>query len=471
MSGTQNGLPPAGGLREDPAAETAGSREEQARSVREAPAAQAEEGQPQKQKSGLREKLFSEGNVMRLIRLVLLALITASGVVVSIAAFGGSRWLEQGQGQGRSIAFASVTVGISAALIFSMAMKVFVSKRFSSKIGWYVVDVLLLMALTVFSEEYAYLSYAIVLSEFYLSAPALRDDMIMFGVCLGLYTIIYVVVAAILRTLTNAFQASSEYFVALVVFVLHFIIFNFAMVVWRKNRQIEENLREIEQSRNELLHAYDKLEEATVIEERNRIAKDIHDTAGHSLTTVIMQTEAARLALDKDPQKAKQCITAANLQAKNCLEQLRSSVHLLSGKRENVTFKEYLETILEESAVGTELHMRSIIDDIELTDEAERFIANSLHECLANGIRHGGGTAFLFEFRDAGNFVEFFFSDNGKGVNMKEFKEGFGLSGMRAKAESMGGMVNFSSEEGEGFEIRLSLPRSVKRDQKRSESV
>lgn len=54
---------------------------------------------------------------------------------------------------------------------------------------------------------------------------------------------------------------------------------------------------------------------------------------------------------------------------------------------------------------------------------------------------------------------------------MKEFKEGFGLSGMRAKAESMGGMVNFSSEEGEGFEIRLSLPRSVKRDQKRSESV
>ena len=190
MSGTQNGLPPAGGLREEPAAEAAPSPEEQARSVREAPAAQAEEGQPQKQRSGLREKLFSEGNVMRLIRLVLLALITASGVVVSIAAFGGSRWLEQGQGQGRSIAFACVTVGISAALIFSMAMKVFVSKRFSSKIGWYVVDVLLLMALTVFSEEYAYLSYAIVLSEFYLSAPALRDDMIMFGVCLGLYTVI-----------------------------------------------------------------------------------------------------------------------------------------------------------------------------------------------------------------------------------------------------------------------------------------
>ena len=54
---------------------------------------------------------------------------------------------------------------------------------------------------------------------------------------------------------------------------------------------------------------------------------------------------------------------------------------------------------------------------------------------------------------------------------MKNFKEGFGLTGMRAKAESLGGMVNFSSEEGEGFEIRLSLPRSVKRETDRSETV
>ena len=95
----------------------------------------------------------------------------------------------------------------------------------------------------------------------------------------------------------------------------------------------------------------------------------------------------------------------------------------------------------------------------------------ALHECLANGIRHGGGTAFLFELRDAGNYIEFLFSDNGKGVDMKNFKEGFGLTGMRAKAESLGGMVNFSSEEGEGFEIRLSLPRSVKREIDRSETV
>ena len=204
------------------------------------------------------------------------------------------------------------------------------------------------------------------------------------------------------------------------------------------------------------------MEEATVIEERNRIAKEIHDTAGHSLTTVIMQTEAARLAMEKDPARARHCIDAANLQAKNCLEELRLSVHLLSGRRENVTLKEYLEGILDETAEGTSFTVRSKIDDVEMKDEAERFISNTLREGISNGIRHGGSTAFFFELKDMGNYVELLLSDNGAGADMSKFKEGFGLSGMRAKAESLGGMINFSSEPGEGFEIRLSLPGSLK---------
>lgn len=415
---------------------------------------------------------FNERNVLQLIRIVLLVLLAVAGAVVSLSSFDSFATLHPVAGRRwEGTAFAYVTVGISLALFVLMVCKVFAVKSFTKKIGFYVADTVLLTALTLFSEAYAYLSYAIVLSEFYLSAPSLRDDSAMFGANFGLYTLTNVVFYAVRRELANAFAISSEYFTALSVCVLHFVIFNFAMIVWRKNRQIEENLRELEEGRNELLHAYDKLEEATLIEERNRIAKEIHDTAGHSLTTVIVQTEAARLALEKDPQKAQRCIIAANLQAKNCLEQLRASVHLLSGKRDSVTFKSYLETILEESVVGTDLHIRSRIDDIELSDEAERFITNTLHECLANGIRHGGGTAFLFELKDAGNYVEFLFSDNGKGADMKQFKEGFGLSGMRAKAEALGGMIHFTSEEGEGFEVQLSLPRSAKRDKNRSDSV
>lgn len=399
------------------------------------------------------------------LRLIVLVLLIASCAAVIIPVLRGG------------ITPALLTIPIALILILLMCIKTFVLQTFSQKIGLYVADSILLAMFTVFSgwndasfvssasDSYlSYLVYLCVLSEFYLSAPNLRDTGIMFGCNLGIYTVIYGVLAGIYNEISSAFDITSRYFVALIVMSLHCIMFGFATTVARKNRQIEQNLSELEESRNELLRAYDKLEEATIYEERNRIAKEIHDTAGHSLTTVIMQTEAAKLAIDRDPAEAKRRICAANLQAKTCLEQMRMSVHLLSGRKENVTLKEYLEGILEETTEGTGLTVRAKIDDLELTDEAERFLANTLREGIANGVRHGAGTAFLFELKDKGNYIEFVLSDNGIGTDMKTFKEGFGLSGMRAKAESLGGMVCFSSEKDEGFEIRLSLPAGLKKE-------
>ena len=406
------------------------------------------------------KKYISEKNIIQGLRYIILALLVFLCGVIAVAS------CERGAGLPVILTLAS-----AAALVFSMVMKIFVMRTFLRKIAWYVIDSLLLLVFTVFSSwgislvfgsSYIFLVYMLVLSEYYLSAPSLRDCAIMFAVNLAAYTVVYIINAVVRNEFGSAFLISSQYFLVLIVLVLHFIMFNFAMTVSRKNKQIEDNLRELEESRNELLRAYEKVEEATVIEERNRIAKEIHDTAGHSLTTVIMQTEAARLAMEKDPARARHCIDAANLQAKNCLEELRLSVHLLSGRRENVTLKEYLEGILDETAEGTSFTVRSKIDDVEMKDEAERFISNTLREGISNGIRHGGSTAFFFELKDMGNYVELLLSDNGAGADMTKFKEGFGLSGMRAKAEALGGMINFSSEPGEGFEIRLSLPGSLK---------
>ncbi len=405
--------------------------------------------------TGLSERRFAR--ILSLIIVILLGVVCVYVVLLALD---------------RDVRTVFFSIPVAVALLVSMIVKVFALHSFNAKIACYVIDSVLLVLLNFFSgwtvsvnyTTYCYLVYVIVLSEFYLSAPRLRDDVIMFCVNFAAYTALYVIIALYNRELASAFDISSQFFLAFIVMVLHFVICNFATTVYRKNRQIEENLEKLEESRNELLRAYDKLEEATVIEERNRIAKEIHDTAGHSLTTVIMQTEAAKLALGKDEERARRCVEAANLQAKNCLDELRLSVHLLSGKRENVSFKEYLENILGETAEGTSFTVRSKIDDVSLTDEAERFVSNTLREGISNGIRHGGSTAFFFELKDMGNFIEFLLSDNGRGADMASFKEGFGLSHMRAKAEALGGMLQFSSEEGEGFEIRLSLPGSLKAD-------
>ena len=408
-------------------------------------------GAPRAEKVGAKQRAM--GAFGFLTRIILFAAQVIMCTVVCLSAFGGRAPFDLAK---------YLSIGIAVLLVVTAAVRFRVA-NFRTKIALFVIDSFVLVLFSFFSGvSFIYVLYAIVLSDFYISSPGLRDSVIYFGVNLGAYTVWYIVAAALGKRLESAFYITSEYFVALIVLFLHFSICNFAMTVWRKNKVIESNLAELEKSREELMHAYDRLEEATVLEERNRIAKDIHDTAGHSLTTVIMQTEVARLNIEKDPEEAKRCIIAANIQAKNCLEQLRASVHLLSGKRAGTTFKQFLENILEETSNGTYLTMRSKIDDIELTAEAERFVANTLREGIANGIRHGGSTAFFFELLDRGNYVEFLLSDNGSGVDMNEFREGFGLSGMHAKADALGAMMRLSSEPGEGFEIRLSLPACCK---------
>jgi signal transduction histidine kinase len=199
------------------------------------------------------------------------------------------------------------------------------------------------------------------------------------------------------------------------------------------------------------------LAETAVFQERNRIAKDIHDNAGHSMTTVIMQTEAAKLLIDTNPEEAKNSIISANIQARNALEQMRESVHLLAGRTSGLSLREEIEEIIAQTMDGTNLKVRYDLDDIALSEEKSRFVCNSVKECLANGIRHGKATAFYVEMKKEGNMASIFISDNGSGME-GEVVYGFGLRVMKEKCEGFGGSLSITSEAGEGCEVEIQLP-------------
>jgi len=76
---------------------------------------------------------------------------------------------------------------------------------------------------------------------------------------------------------------------------------------------------------------------------------------------------------------------------------------------------------------------------------------------LVNGIKHGKATAFYVEMKKIGEMLNVLISDNGRGAP-EGFSEGFGLKGVREKAEKFGGSVQLSSEDGEGFEVKISIP-------------
>ncbi len=352
-----------------------------------------------------------------------------------------------------------VLLPVSVFLCAENAVKLWACKTYPARIACYVFDTLLLMTLTIFSDGTLISTlYIIVLSDFYIEQPDLRGTIAMGVASMVLFLITFAISGALRGEGVNVTALIADAFNDLILLVLHFFVFNFTIYVYRSNREIKKGISELEEANEKLRLANEELKEVTALEERQRIAKDIHDTAGHSITTVIMQTEAARLTIDSDPADAKRKITAANLQAKHALEELRESVHLLSGSREYVSLKDALMEIVHESTDGTGIAVRADVEDITLCDAKRRFLCNSLKEGISNGLRHGGATAFYFELRKADGKAEFLLSDNGSGLEAAELKEGFGLKGMRARAQALGGDVQFDTEPGEGFEIKMALP-------------
>ncbi len=360
----------------------------------------------------------------------------------------------------------AATLGVEVVLTVSEAVKLFAVKGFRNKIYCYIIDCVAAFVLTaVTGSTYLCTLYLIILTEFYISSDKILPSMIICAVCMVVYVITfgasswfrYGESVSVVRVITQSFND-------LVVLLVHFILVNFSVRFYRQYLRLTKTLRELDKSRADLQKAYDDLAEVTALEERQRIAKDIHDTAGHSITTVIMQTEAAKLVVDKNPEEAKSKIIAANLQAKHALEELRESVHLLSGIAGKETLKRALEGIINESTDGTGIRIRSDIDDVEVSDAKYRFLCNTLKEGISNGLRHGGATAFWVELKQENKKISFLLSDNGSGVEINKLKEGFGLTGMSGRAESLGGEIWFVSEPDEGFEIHLTLPADNARE-------
>lgn len=356
-----------------------------------------------------------------------------------------------------------IIISVEGLLLIENAVKMWGSKKWGHKVTCYVFDSLLLIVLTYLTDGYLISTmYVIILSEFYLTQEKLLGNIIMGACSVLLFLVMFGVFNAIKYESIDVWRIVSSSFNDLLLFVMHFLIMNFTLLIYRKNNEIEKTLKELNETHRKLREAYADLQAVTALEERQRIAKDIHDTAGHAITTVIMQTEAAKLVIDEDPQEAKRKIASANLQAKRALEELRASVHLLSGTDENHSLRDELLKIVHESSDGTDVNFRCYIDNISLCDAKARFVCNTLKEGISNGLRHGGATAFLFEFKKEGDIVSFLLSDNGKGMRLSDLKEGFGLTGMHERAGALGGTVWFETEPDEGFEIHMTLPVDLK---------
>lgn len=217
--------------------------------------------------------------------------------------------------------------------------------------------------------------------------------------------------------------------------------------------QVAERTSSLEQSMHETAVA---LAEVSIYEERNRIAQEIHDIVGHTLTSTILQIEAGRRLFFKDAEAASERLKEAQELVRHSLNEIRGAVHMLKEDK-HADFLPILRQLIRDTErnTGVVIHA-AIYEPPELSQAQKKTIYHALQEGLTNGIRHGGSTEFHFSLRTVGSNIEFKLKDQGQGAEQP--KMGFGLKAMKDRVEQLGGSLAVNMKLNQGCEIVINLP-------------
>jgi len=202
--------------------------------------------------------------------------------------------------------------------------------------------------------------------------------------------------------------------------------------------------------------------QAAILEERNRMARDIHDTLAQGFTGVIVQLEAVEDAIACCRRKeANEHLQRAGELARRSLNEARRSVHALRPQAlQGGNFWEALKGIIKNTTAGTALHttfnLRGKMRHLPLVWQE-----NLLHigqEALTNALKYAHPRNFETRLTFNTKELRLELRDDGDGFKVKDRHDGFGLAGMRERVEQMGGKLKISSARGKGTDVLVTLP-------------
>jgi signal transduction histidine kinase len=194
--------------------------------------------------------------------------------------------------------------------------------------------------------------------------------------------------------------------------------------------------------------------------ERNRMAREIHDTLGHYLTVIHVQLEAARAMIGTDADRGMLAVTRAQALAKDGLTAVRQSVKAL---REDASVEGVAEQIASLVDSVRDERFSATFETSGKPRPVSAAVALALHrttlEALTNVRKHADAANVEIElaFRDNGR-VQLRVHDDGKGAADETVGTGFGLKGIRERAEQLKGSANYHTAPSEGFTLYVELP-------------
>ena|GEM_PF-421257 len=223
--------------------------------------------------------------------------------------------------------------------------------------------------------------------------------------------------------------------------------------------QKNELLAEVEQQNKLLTHYTAEIEKMTLLEERNRISKELHDTLGHSFISLIMSLDASIALLDYKPAEVKKRLTHLRELAARNLDEMRNIVHEM-GEEEESSLSRQIEAIAAsfQEHTGTDLTLSLLGAERPVRLEVRQAILRVIQESFTNALKHGKASRLNLEFTFSENALQLVVQNNGNRIDKLEY--GFGLTTMKHRIERLGGSLLVSSEEGAAAvtEVRCEIP-------------
>ncbi|HEY7889469.1 MAG TPA: sensor histidine kinase [Steroidobacteraceae bacterium] len=189
-----------------------------------------------------------------------------------------------------------------------------------------------------------------------------------------------------------------------------------------------------------LLRAQEEIEHLAKVAERERIARDLHDVLGHTLSVVVLKSELAGKLMGSDAERARREIGEVEQIARQALAEVREAIR---GYRADGLFAEIARARRTLDAAGVSLDCQA--DGLRLEPAQESVLSLVLREAVTNILRHAGATRCRLEVAADDRTTILRVEDNGRGAIERE---GNGIRGMRERLEALGGRLEINSREG-----------------------
>ncbi|WP_349408266.1 HAMP domain-containing sensor histidine kinase [Pseudalkalibacillus sp. SCS-8] len=226
-------------------------------------------------------------------------------------------------------------------------------------------------------------------------------------------------------------------------------------------KKVEEQVRSLQKLVNDKAELVEKAHTAATIEERQRLARDLHDAVSQQLFALNMMSSAAMKLFNTHPERAKQQLEQVVDMANKAQGEMRALLlHLrpvqLSGENLYTGIKGLVEELKLKSGIEIESDIQSIP---ELPKGIEDHLFRMIQEGLANALRHSQASRLTIRLDHTGQHIRVHLRDNGVGfVSNEPKKTSYGLKTMQERCNEIGGTLSITSAQGKGTALDIRVP-------------